>query len=80
MHPLDQKWAAFNWHVQVIDGHDVIAIQEAIVEAKLNTGMPSMIILNTIKGKGAYFAEGLVGSHNMPVSKEQCKEAVERLK
>ncbi|MBN2604893.1 MAG: transketolase [Bacilli bacterium] len=79
IYPLDEKWKAFNWHVQVIDGHDVIAIQNAILEAKKTTGKPSMIILNTIKGKGAYFAEGLVGSHNMPVSKEQCKEAIERL-
>ena len=77
--PLDKKWEAFNWHVQVIDGHDVIAIQEAIIEAKKHTGKPSMIILNTIKGKGAAFCEGKVGSHNMPVTEEMAKEAIERL-
>jgi len=79
IHPLDKKWEAFNWHVQVIDGHDVIAIQKAILEAKKATGKPSMIILNTIKGKGAAFAEGKVGSHNMPVTEEMAKEAIERL-
>jgi len=78
--PLDKKWEAFNWHVQVIDGHDVIAIKEAIIEAKKATGKPSMIILNTIKGKGASFCEGDVGSHNMPVTEEMCKEAIARLK
>jgi len=78
--PLDKKWEAFNWHVQEIDGHDVIAIKEAIMEAKKATGKPSMIILNTIKGKGASFCEGDVGSHNMPVTEEMCKEAIARLK
>ena len=77
--PLDKKWEAFNWHVQVIDGHDVIAIRDAILKAKKATGKPSMIILNTIKGKGAAFAEGKVGSHNMPVTEEMAREAIERL-
>ncbi|MCK4552179.1 MAG: transketolase [Tenericutes bacterium] len=77
--PLDKKWEAFNWHVQVIDGHDVIAIRDAILEAKKAIGKPSMIILNTIKGKGAEFAEGKVGSHNMPVTEEMAREAIERL-
>lgn len=77
--PLDKKWEAFNWHVQVIDGHDVLAISEAIDQAKAVKGKPSMIILNTIKGKGAYFCEGQAGSHNMPVTMEQANEAIERL-
>ncbi len=78
--PLDKKWEAFNWHVQVIDGHDVEAIQKAIANAKETTGKPSMIILNTVKGKGALFCEGDIGSHNMPVTKEMCEEAIARLK
>lgn len=78
--PLDKKWEAFNWHVQVIDGHDVMAIRDAILTAKTVTGKPSMIILNTIKGKGASFCEGKVGSHNMNVSNENALEAIERLR
>ncbi len=77
--PLDKKWEAFNWHVQVINGHDVMAIRNAILEAKKATGKPSMIIMNTIKGKGAFFCENQVGSHNMPVTKEMAKDAIERL-
>ena len=73
--PLDAKWEAFNWHVQVIDGHDIGAILDAIKAAKEAKGKPSMIIMNTIKGKGAYFAEGKVGSHNMPVTEEMWKKA-----
>jgi transketolase len=79
VHPLDKKWEAFNWFVQVIDGHDVIQIRDAIIKAKTIKGKPSMIILNTVKGKGAAFCEGQVGSHNMPVTKDMAKDAIERL-
>lgn len=79
LYPLDKKWEAFNWHVQVIDGHDVIAIRNAILEAKKVPNKPSMIIMNTIKGKGAFFAEGRVSSHNMPLTEEMAREAIERL-
>lgn len=75
--PLDDKWRAFNWHVQVIDGHDVLAIKDAIIEAKKAVGKPSMIICNTIKGKGANFCEGQAGSHNMNVTKEMAQKAIE---
>ncbi len=78
--PLADKWASFKWHVQSIDGHDVKAIDEAIEKAKQAKGKPSMIILNTIKGKGAYFCEGDPGSHNMPVTMEMAEKAIERLK
>ncbi len=77
--PLDDKWEAFGWHVQVIDGHDIKGILEAIKEAKETEGKPSMIIMDTVKGKGAYFAEGLVGSHNMPVTEENWKKACAEL-
>ncbi len=77
--PLDKKWEAFNWHVQVIDGHDIGAILEAINIAKEHKGKPSMIILDTVKGKGIYFAEGKVSSHNMPVTPEMAEENHKRL-
>jgi len=77
--PLDAKWEAFGWHVQTIDGHDIQAILSAIKAAKEVEGKPSMIIMNTIKGKGAYFAEGLVTSHNMPVSEENWTQACAEL-
>jgi transketolase len=77
--PLDKKWEAFNWYVQVIDGHDVMAIREAILNAKAQKGKPSMIICNTIKGKGADFCEGTPGSHNMNVTKEMAQKAIERM-
>jgi transketolase len=79
LHPLDKKWESFGWHTQVVDGHDVMAIKAAIELAKETKGKPHMIILDTIKGKGAYFSEGLLGSHNMPVTMEMVEKAVEEL-
>jgi len=75
------KWTSFGWHTQRIDGHDMDAIDKAIQEAKKATNKPSMIIMDTIKGKGAKFAEEAGSAcHNMPVTKEMIKEIVEGLK
>lgn len=79
LEPLDKKWEAFNWHVQTVDGHDVEAILKAIEEAKKMKEKPSMIILNTIKGKGGYFCENLVTCHNMPIDEDTWKKAVDLL-
>ena len=54
---MAKKVAGFGLHVQEIDGHDVKAIYEAIQKAKETKGVPSCIVLDTCKGKGATFAE-----------------------
>ncbi len=79
LHPLDKKWEAFGWHVQSVDGHDIREILNAIDTAKKIAGRPSMILLNTIKGKGAYFCENMVKSHNMQITPEMWKKAVDLL-
>lgn len=76
---LADKWKSFGWHTQQIDGHDFNAIEEAVQAAKSMKGVPSMIILDTIKGKGCSFAEGKLSSHNMPVSEQMMKEAFSAL-
>ena len=79
LEPLTDKWAAFGWDVQSIDGHDFTAIVGAIRKAKSVVGKPSMIILNTVKGKGFSFCEGVVRSHNMVVTPEILKTALAEL-
>lgn len=79
LYPLEERWASFGWHVQSVDGHDVAAISYAIDNAKKLKGKPSMIILNTIKGKGGYFCENQVGSHNMTIDEATWKKAIELL-
>ncbi|RCX20088.1 transketolase [Anaerobacterium chartisolvens] len=79
--PLDLKWRAFGWNAIVVkDGHDVEEISAAISEAKKSDEKPTMIILNTIKGKGVKFAENAgAASHNMPVTEEQRLQALKEL-
>ena len=79
LEPLSAKWEAFGWHVQSIDGHDVSEIVAAIRGAKDHLGKPSMIILNTVKGKGFTFSEGNVRSHNMVVTKELMNKALQEI-
>ncbi len=61
---LDKKWAAFGWEVITVDGHDVLAIIDAIECAKKVKGKPTLIILDTVKGKCFSFAEGNAAYHN----------------
>lgn len=76
---LREKWESFGWACDEIDGHDMDQLDRSISEAKSRSGKPSMIILNTIKGKGCSFCEGQVGSHNMAVSADMVKEALAAL-
>lgn len=76
---LGAKWTAFGWHVQRIDGHDVAAIDRAVETAKAVKSCPHMIILDTIKGKGAAFAEGNLGNHNMVFDYETAQKAITAL-
>jgi len=79
LHPLEDKWKAFGWHVQHIDGHNVHEISRAITTAKSVRGFPSMIILDTVKGKGAYFSDNNPDSHSMTVTMEMAQKAVSEL-
>lgn len=64
LYPLVDKWNAFNWDVQRVDGHDCRAISNAVDNARKTQGHPHMIILDTIKGKGASYWENKVSCHN----------------
>ena len=80
---LQDKWAAFGWFASRVDGHDVEAISAAIdsarAQAEEGAGKPSMIILDTIKGKGAAFCEGLITNHNMTFDYGTAKKAIAEL-
>ena len=76
---LSAKWIAFGWFVQRVDGHDLAALNQAIGLAKSEPHRPSMIVMDTIKGKGAFFAENLVENHNMKFDHAIALEAIRRL-
>lgn len=79
--PLDEKWQAFRWYTQVVDGHDVAAIDDALTRAERHEGGPSMIILRTVKGKGISSIEAAgVGNHSMPVTQDMVEKGLAELK
>lgn len=76
---LEGKWRAFGWNVLRADGHDMEAMDKAIDQALAQQEKPTMVILDTIKGKGCFFAEGHAANHNMSYTLEQAREAVAKL-
>lgn len=79
LEPLNHKWEAFNWQVQTVNGHKAEDILFAIDKAKKVRGRPSVIILDTIKGKGGYFCENLLTGHNMNIDEPMWRQAVDML-
>lgn len=76
---FEEKFRAFGWNAVTVDGHDVNAIYDAIDAAQQETERPSVIVLDTIKGKGFKKAEETMGNHSMAVSDEDFKEAVKEI-
>ena len=77
--PVDEKFRAFGFDVQTIDGHDFDAIEAAFAHAKTVKGRPSAIIAKTVKGKGVSFMENQVGWHGKAPNDEQYKTAMGEL-
>ncbi len=78
-YPIDEKFKAFNFHVVTIDGHNFDEIRSALNEAKGTKGMPTAIVMNTVKGKGVSFMENQVNWHGAAPNDEQYKAAMEDL-
>lgn len=80
MEPFADKWRAFNWNViHVHDGHDFEAVIDALEEAKAHTGRPTVVICETIKGKGVSFMENNPDFHGKAPDKEQTEQAYREL-
>jgi len=75
---LEDKFKAFGWHTLTVDGHNPGKIKTAIKEAKSVTDKPSAIILDTIKGYGCDFAQGIEANHHMNFTKEQMDDALSK--
>ncbi len=76
---LKERFEAFGWHAQEINGHDIDAIKEAIAKAKKEAGKPSVIVCDCIKGKGLSFMENNNAWHKGVPSDEQYQIAVKEL-
>jgi len=74
---IAEKFKAFGWHAQTVDGHDPGRVKAAIVDAKRYKDAPSAIVLDTVKGYGCNFAEAVASNHHMNFTKEQMESAIE---
>jgi len=78
--PIADKWRAFGWNVLEIDGHNMKEVVEALEGAKAFKGQPTMIIANTIKGKGVSYMENVCEWHGKAPSKQQADQALEEIR
>ena len=74
--PLGAKYAAFNWNVLEIDGHDMNQLLDAFERARATDGRPTVIIAHTTKGKGVSFMENQAGWHGIAPNREQFEKAM----
>lgn len=74
----EEKWKAFGWNVIVCDGHDVDELYKAFTTLPSN-GKPTIVIANTIKGKGVSIMEGIAKWHFKMPNKKELKVILEEL-
>lgn len=77
--PLAAKWEAFGWRVFEVDGHDTLAIADALNQADAVTGQPSVIIARTIKCKGVSFMENKVDFHGRAPNEDELERGLTEL-
>ena len=73
---LAEKWRAFGWNVLTVDGHDVGAVLDVLDRAATLKGAPTVIVADTVKGKGVSFAENTAAFHNGIMTQEQYDRAL----
>ena len=79
-YPIAEKFAAFKWNTIEIDGHDFDAIKKAVDDAKACKGMPTAVIMKTVKGKGVSYMENAVNWHGAAPNEELYNKAMDELK
>lgn len=74
--PIADKWQAFNWNVIHVDGHSILDLESAFMQAADYKGKPSVIMAKTIKGKGVSYMENRCGWHGVAPDDEQLDAAI----
>jgi transketolase len=75
LEPFAEKWRSFGWHVVEVDGHDVRELYSGFQEASRTRGQPTVIVANTVKGKGVSFMEGNPAYHSAALAGKQLEIA-----
>jgi transketolase len=78
MEPVVEKWRSFGWHAELVDGHDIPALLDALDAARMRDDRPSCLVARTLVGKGAPSLEGVFG-HNMRLPPDMAAKALAEL-
>jgi transketolase len=76
--PIDEKFRAFGWNLRSVDGHDIMQLTEELTAAP-QSGQPTCIIANTIKGKGVSFMEDVTKWHHGVPGDSEYAQAIDEL-
>jgi transketolase len=76
--PVDEKFRAFGWNVEVVDGHDFEQLTGAL-SGPPSAGKPTLVIANTVKGRGVSFMENVVKWHHGVPSEAEYRQAMDEL-
>ncbi len=77
--PLADKWRSFGWDVEVVDGHDMQDLTDALRRVPMPSSKPSCVIAQTVKGRGISFMENRAEWHHKVPNAEQRKQAAAEL-
>ncbi len=78
--PLAEKWRAFGWATAEVDGHDIEALSDIFSALPLSPDRPSVVIANTVKGKGISFMEGKTEWHSRTMNASELDAALEEFR
>ncbi len=78
-YPIDEKFKAFGWSVVTVNGNNIPELRKVLHELPAEKGKPTLIIANTVKGKGISFMEDEIKWHHGVPSDDQYKQAMEEL-
>ncbi len=79
LEPLAQKWRAFGWSVEEVNGHDHTRLAKAFKRLPWKAGKPSCLIAHTVKGKGVSFMENKLAWHYQSLTAEQLLSALDEI-
>jgi transketolase len=75
LEPLDKKWLSFGWNVYSVNGHSYTELLNSLNKSLKGNGKPTVIIANTVKGKGISYMEDVTRWHNTMPNKNEIKIA-----
>jgi transketolase len=78
--PVGDKWRAFGWHVDAIDGHHMEQVVAALEAARKRKGLPTLILAETVKGKGVSFMENVADWHGKAPCQREADQALDEIR